>query len=568
MITNLRNSNNSFKPGVEESIFSSALFDEIKSHLSEGLEIEIAELRQQLENIHDNEENAHLRMGIHLRILSNEKTMVEIYGREPELLILEHQKIALQYKNMKLYDQSYYHYIQAIHILKIHKESERGMESDKNRLEMELYVQVCKACCKLKSFREAQFYIEEYEKIDPSIKLYPDKNEDLDESSKSAKLYVETNKEDTLKINGIESNLKIAYLKGVIFYKLCQFKMSNLLMQQCKSHLDHLESDDDSSSDNHHSHQESDIRMHQAKKMGPKIKYYTVPEQKKYKFFKLKVLNYMFKIERKLRQYTDAFQVIEQIFSYVNEYRSEYSVKKGNYEIPFYGKPVEDKAGQNFEPGQKDECDNIIEKGRIFAIDVRFSLRKLVLMNLIKNRPSDTESEQTTAWLKHYDKDLAVFIQQFEDSDRSIKVLATQINEARLIDKVLQFLKACLSAIPLRTSAFMSNWDKDDQGSIKQLQRIVDCMEGILNILRDQISKDRLSYLVYLKALLILKTTPINIEDIKRELINSKKLARETNDHKLYHDAESLLVQIKDSPASLGVGYDQIEKAILMVQSH
>lgn len=569
MITNLRNSNGPFKTGVEESIFSSALFDEIKGHLSEGLDVEISELRQQLEQIPENEENTQFRMGVQLRILSNEKILVEIYGKEPYALIQEHQQIAFQYKQMKLYEQSYYHYIQAIHTLKIYKEAEKGMDSDKSNLEMELYVQVCKACCKLKSFREAQFYIEEYERIDPSIKLYAEKNEDIEDSPKSAKLYVETNKDEKQKINGIDANLKIAYLKGVIFYKLCQFKLSKTLMQQCQSHLDRLESDEDTSQENNQSLQDNDMTSPTSHKIVPRIKFYTLPEQKRYKLFKLKIFNYLFKIERKLRQYSNAFYNIEQVDLYTKGYRDEFLIEKENAELMSQGKTVDEKLAQNLSegPGKREDLENFIETGMIFAIEVKFFLRKLVLLNLIKSRPADAESEQTVAWLKDYDKDLVTFLGQFQGSDRTIKVLATKINQFNLIEKVLQFLKSCLSASPVRTQNSWFQHDVDND-LMKRHLNIVSCMERILNILKDQIPKDRLSYLLYLKALINLKVSPDKIEEIKKELINSKKLARETSNHKLYHEAETLLVQIKDNATTVGISYDQIEKAILMVQSH
>lgn len=197
-----------FEDNQFDSVFNPNFLQTIRETLASDLEIKVEKLEEDFtKNVDDNSR----RLEIRIRQFSIASILVESYLMRPLLLVSSLKQLAEEYSNQGYKLQTYQHSVEALNKYKIYSN-----EINDNKLQEQLYVNLCESCYANRSFREALYYVQEYYK-------------------RGEGKVIEDNPRE-----GLSCYLQILAIHGKTLYKIGECKESEKTLQKCLENLEQL----------------------------------------------------------------------------------------------------------------------------------------------------------------------------------------------------------------------------------------------------------------------------------------------------------------------------------------
>lgn len=189
-----------------QSIFNPHFLELVRESLAEGLEERLGRLEAELEGP---DVDPAQRLETRIRQYSVALTMTECYMVNAERLVVALKNLAEEYWRQGYLAQSYMHSVDALNKYKVYQQ-----EIANERLQDQLYVNLCENCYASKSYREALYYVQEYYKKRGSAA-----------ESRAAE-------------EGIGLPVRVLFVQAKTLYKIGDLKESERTLQKCLESLE------------------------------------------------------------------------------------------------------------------------------------------------------------------------------------------------------------------------------------------------------------------------------------------------------------------------------------------
>lgn len=189
-----------------QSIFNPHFLELIRESLAEGLEERLSTLESELSS---HNLDANQRLETRIRQYSVALTMTECYMINSEKLVVALKNLSEEYWKQGYLAQSYIHSVDALNKYKVYQQ-----EINNDRLQDQLYVNLCENCYASKSYREALYYVQEYYKKTGSVA------------------------DSKVTEEGISLQVRVLFVQAKTLYKIGDLKESEKTLQKCLESLE------------------------------------------------------------------------------------------------------------------------------------------------------------------------------------------------------------------------------------------------------------------------------------------------------------------------------------------